>query len=361
MPAAKPTRPSLSTLAAELGLSVASVSNAFNKPDRVSDQLRTRVLEAAERAGYPGPGPAARHLRRGRSDAVGVLITTELSVALGEPAAIAFLAGLARVCESADQNVLLLPAHHRASQEPRLDGIRNAVVDGFVVYSVPDEDPHLAAILARRAPVVIVDAPVDVPGTSWVGPDDRAATRELANFLHALGHRRVGVVTSRIGAGRLNGMAGRARWETSPYSVMRERIAGLAERFGADLPVQERAEQTRDSGAAALHDLLDREPDLTAVCCLSDVLALGALTAARERGLDVPGDLTVTGFDAIADARAKGLTTVSQPLTDKGRIAGELYLALDAGASPSRRLLPTTLEVRASSGPVRGRKPLEDR
>ena len=82
-----------------------------------------------------------------------------------------------------------------------------------------------------------------------------------------------------------------------------------------------------------------------------DVLALGALTAARERGLSVPRDLTITGYDDIPQAAVAGLTTVNQPLIDKGRIAGELYLSHRPGSPPRRRILPTRVQARATSGP----------
>ena len=81
-----------------------------------------------------------------------------------------------------------------------------------------------------------------------------------------------------------------------------------------------------------------------------DLLALGALRAAAERGLRVPQDLTITGYDDIPQAAAAGLTTVNQPHTDKGRIAGELYLSHRAGDPPRRRILPTHVSVRGSSG-----------
>jgi len=118
-----------------------------------------------------------------------------------------------------------------------------------------------------------------------------------------------------------------------------------------DLPIEERPDNTPEAGADALHALLDRRPDITAVCALMDRLALGALRAAGERGLSVPGDLTVTGYDDIPEAADAELTTLSQPLIDKGRIAGELYLSHRAGDPPRRRVLPTHVRARGSSGP----------
>src|SRR6185436_11332453 len=162
-------------------------------------------------------------------------------------------------------------------------------------------------------------------------------------------------VITGTGRGNYSGPAEGARILDEPSSVHRNRVLGLQDALAAigvnDLPVEERPENSATAGADALHALLNRRPDLTAVCALMDVLALGALTAARERGLSVPGDLTITGYDDIPQAAAAGLTTVNQPLLDKGRIAGELYLSHRPGSPPRRRILPTRVQARATSGP----------
>ncbi len=347
-------RPSLATVAAVLGVSTATVSNAFNRPDRVSAGVKARVLAEAERQGYAGPDPAARQLSRGRTDTLGLLFTDELSYAFRDPAAVAFLEGLTTSCQTAGLNLLLISAQ---TSGKATSAVGNAVVDGFVVYSVPDDDPHLKQILDRQLPTVVVDAPQEVGNADWVGPDDRAGSRALGEVLVALGHRRIGVITAGMGGMRYSGAAEGHRTLTAADSVHRNRIRGLQDALAAvgvtDLPVEERPGNTKAAGADALHTLLNRRPDLTAVCALMDIMALGALAAARERGLSVPEDLTITGYDDIPQAAAAGLTTVSQPLMDKGRIAGELYLSHRAGALPRRRVLPTYVQVRTTSGPPR--------
>ncbi len=351
MPRRVPHRPSLATVAERVGVSTATVSNSFNRPEKVSPEVLARVLAEAERQSYAGPDPAARQLSRGRTDTLGLLFTDELSVAFRDPAAIAFIEGLATSCQSAGLNMLLISTE---STGDRTTAVGNAVVDGFVVYSVPVNDPHLRRILDRQLPTVVVDSPPDLPGVDWVGPDDRAGARALGDVLIDLGHRRIGAITG-TGHGSYSGAAEGARIMNEPASVHRNRILGLRDALAAvgisDLPIEERPANTAQAGADALHALLDRRPDLTAVCALMDVLALGALTAARERGLSVPQDLTITGYDDIPQAAAAGLTTVSQPLIDKGRIAGELYLSHRPGTAARRRILPTHVQARSTSGP----------
>ena len=345
-------RPSLATVAEQVGVSTATVSNSFNRPEKVSADVRSRVLAEAERQGYAGPDPAARQLSTGRTDTLGLLFTGELAFAFRDPAAVAFIEGLAMSCQSAGLNMLLISTE---STGDRTSAVGNAVVDGFVVYSVPPDDPHLRRILDRQLPTVVVDSPPDLRGVDWVGPDDRAGARALGEVLTSLGHRRIGVIT---GTGRLR-YSGAAddRTNLGPPSVHRNRVLGLQDALAAvgvtDLPIEERPDNSMAAGADALHALLDRRPDLTAVCGLMDLLALGALEAARGRGLSVPRDLTITGYDDIPQAAVAGLTTVSQPLIDKGRIAGELYLSHRPGLPPRRRILPTHVQARASSGPPR--------
>ena len=352
--------PSLASLARALGVSTATISNVYNRPERVSEELRARVLAQAQKVGYTGPDPAARQLRRGRSDALGLIFTDELAFAFNDQASVGFLSGVADACADSGRNLLLMPAGPPRGAAP-ISAVNAASVDGVIVYSVPDDDPSLHAVLRRGLPTVVVDQPSAVPGADWVGLDDRAAARELAVHLAGLGHRRIGVITSRLGESRYNGPVTEARWRAARYAVQRERLHGLCDGFAefgitaTALPVEERFEASHAAGAAALDALLNRHPGLTAVCCLADVLALGALSAARRRGLHVPCRLSITGFDDIPEAARERLTTVHQPLAEKGRVAGEFLLRrLDqpqgGGHRTERRTLPTSLEVRSSTG-----------
>jgi DNA-binding LacI/PurR family transcriptional regulator len=272
----------------------------------------------------------------------------------------------------------MVPAATAGGPDPRV--VLRAAVDGFVAYSMPDDDPHVAAVLQRPVPTVVVDQPVDVSGVDWVGIDDHAGAAEIGSHLAGRGHRQVRVITWRLGPGRNDGPPGPARlnrvrvitWRLgpglddgpagrpvekgSPHAVQRARLDGFAAGLGdggvewADVPVEERFENSPAAGASAAAALLASDPGLTAIGCTSDVLALGVLGPARDRGLSVPDDLSVTGFDDVPDAVRAGLTTVHQPLLEKGRVAGRLLL--DEGDRPSARrvLLPAQLIVRSTTG-----------
>lgn len=352
----KTRRPAtLASLAAELGVSRTTVSNAYNRPDQLSPQLRRRVLDTARQLGYPGPDPVARSLRTRRAGAVGLLLTEGLSYAFRDPAAIGFLEGLTLECEEAEQGLLLVPASLETDLARTAASVHQAGVDGFVVYSVPDDDPHLAAVLERPLPTVVCDQP-RVDGVDHVGIDDSAAMLGMGRHLIDLGHRRIGVICMRLSREQHDGLADVARQRAAHYHVQRERLAGLAEAFGtvlvdwARVPVVERFHHTTVSGASAAAELLDLDPGLTALVCTSDVLGIGALQEVRRRGLRVPEDVSVTGFDGVPEADRAGLTTVRQPVLQKGSAAGRLLLSRAEAVRPRTIELPTDLVVRTSTG-----------
>ncbi|MEJ2856739.1 MULTISPECIES: LacI family DNA-binding transcriptional regulator [unclassified Saccharothrix] len=346
----------LASLAAELGVSRTTVSNAYNRPDQLSPELRRRVLETARRLGYPGPDPVARSLRTRKAGAVGLLLTENLSYAFRDPAAIGFLEGLALACEDAGTGLMLVPAN---PEREDVAAVHRAGVDGFVVYSVPDDDPHLAAVLERPVPTVVCDQP-DLDNVDRVGIDDHAAMNALARHLIALGHRRIGVVCMRLARDRNDGYVTQERQRSAHFHVQRARLAGIAEAFGevgvdwAHVPVVERFDHTIASGASAAAQVLDRDPQITALICTSDILALGALGEARKRGLNVPHDLTVTGFDGIREAEQAGLTTVRQPVLEKGRAAGKLLLDSAERSRPRSVTLSTELVLGSTAASPRG-------
>lgn len=351
MPRRDPQRPTLATIARALGVSTATVSYCYSRPEKVSDEVRSKVMAEARRQGYAGPDPAARQLSRGRTNTLGLLFTDQLSDAFADPAAIAFIQGLSASCQSAGLNLLLVSTE---SSGERSSAVDSAVVDGFVVYSVSADDPHLARILDRQLPTVVVDSPPDIKRVDWVGPDDYAGGHTLGELVTGLGHRHIGVITASP-VRHFSGPTDLATIARATATAPRKRILGFADALKVaglnDFPIEQRPLNTEEAGVDALHSILHRHPEITAVCAMMDLMALGALKAARQRGLTVPDDLTITGYDDIAEAAQAGLTTIHQPLTDKGRIAGDLYLSYRQDMHPRRRLLPLHLKVRQTSSP----------
>jgi DNA-binding LacI/PurR family transcriptional regulator len=353
-------RATLASLAAELKVSRTTVSNAYNRPDQLSADLRERVLETAKRLGYAGPDPVARSLRTRKSGAVGLVLTEPLNYSFSDPAAVSFVAGLAESCEEVGQGLLLVAVGPGRSVAEGSSAVLAAGVDGFVVYSVADDDPYLQVALERNLPLVVVDQPKGVPGTSGVCIDDRAAMRELADYVVGLGHQQIGLLTMRLGRDRIPGsvaVASPERLRSPHFHVQRERISGVRDAMAAagldpdSLTVVESYEHQPTSGGAAAAVATETNPRITALMCTADVLALSAMDYLRARGIYVPGLLTVTGFDGVPEALRRGLSTVSQPSLEKGRLAGKLVHTPPRSGLPVDEVLPTVLIRGRTAGP----------
>jgi DNA-binding LacI/PurR family transcriptional regulator len=350
-------RLTLLTLAQDLGVSRATVSNAYNRPDQLSPALRARILARAEELGFAGPDPMARGLRRGRVGAVGVLVDEGLSYAFSDPTTVLFLDGLARELQLDGLGLLL---HAAGEQDADLRAVRDAAVDAWVVQSLPDGHPAVAAVRTRDRPIVVLDQPA-LPDIPLVGIDDEAGARAAVGHLLGLGHRRLLVLTMPLQAGGREGVADVRRQQEATYAVMRRRLAGVAAAAAdAGVPwdevcVVESTANDPDTAARAVADLLTAPEAPTAVFAFSDQLALGVLRAARAAGLRVPGDLSVVGFDDSPPAGSADppLTSVRQPLRERGQAVGALVRALLRGeevSSPAVR--PVQLVLRGSTGPA---------
>ncbi len=353
----------LQTIADRLGVSRMTVSNAFSRPDQLSAALRHTILTTATELGYAGPDPAARALARGTTGAVGVLLTSSLQDAFDDEVATGFLGAVAGEVEPTGLAVTLLSATAVGEVIPA----RDVAMDGALVYSCAPELSALDWLERRGLPLVHADQE-PTAGVACVNVEDRAGARAAARHLVDLGHRRVAVMTAANGVA-LGELADPWADDRAVTYVSRERLRGSLEVLrDAGVPVVvHRQEHSDDEEAyAAAIGLLARPDRPTGILCFSDVIAHGVVRAAEELGLDVPGDLSVVGFDDSPLARRlrPQLTTVHQDVREKGRRAAvALRAAIEhhrAGsqAEPEHLLLPTTLVVRGSTGPPPARRPL---
>src|SRR3954468_19921774 len=191
--AAPPPTVTLADVAAHLGVSRTTVSNAYNRPDQLSPKLRDRVLAAATDLGYHGPDPMARGLRRGRTGSLGLVFDQSLTYAFTDPAGALFLQGMAAGLEEHGAALSLIP---RMPDGPAhsADLVRSALVDGYVVFCTTSDDERMRAVRARGLPFVLVESFGDA-ATAHVNIDDIAGAEAAARHLTALGHRRVAIVS----------------------------------------------------------------------------------------------------------------------------------------------------------------------
>lgn len=346
----------LQTIADALGVSRSTISNAYSRPDQLSPQLRSKIFETAERLGYPGPHPGARSLRSGKAGSVGVLLTADLSMAFTDPYAVEYLRGLAEVAERHETSLLLIPLPR--DEEAAIKAVRSAVVDAFFVYCVPAWYRALNVVKSRELPIVLGEDPEALGASAaFVGIDERAAAREIGRHIAGLGHRRVAIVAHWAIDGQ-TGTVQNVMPEDLRYYVTGERSKGIRDAFASagvsweEILLVNAAGNSRAEGTRAAAFALDRADRATAILATSDVLALGVLDALAVRGLRPGVDVSVTGFDDIPQAATAGLTTLRQPSVERGRIAGALLLDPPPDPEARHRILPTSLVVRATTGPV---------
>ncbi len=354
----KPAPPSsgritLREVARALGVSVATVSNAYNRPDQLSAALREQVLETARTLGYGGPDPLARSLRRGRTGVIGVVYDAPLEYAFADPAAAQFLGSVAQALQAASYNLLLLASPGDIQADPRVP-VQSASVDGLIVYSAAQNSDLLRAVLSRNLPTVLVDQDQH-PQAAGVGIDDAGGATLAAQHLLELGHTHIGVLCLELGLRQGGGRVTHERERQIVYHPTAERLRGYREAVAAGAPAHaqlsltEAGRNTIADGEARALELLQAEPQTTALLCMSDVLAHGALRAAHTLGWAVPQRLSVIGYDDAPGSADLNLTTVWQPTSEKGRRVGQAMLALLGGEAQADVRLPTRLIVRGST------------
>lgn len=309
------------------GVSRGTASNVFAHPELVGSELRARVEEAARSLGYSGPDPKARLLRAGKANAIGVVPFGPFSVAdaITIPLFRQILAGVGEVCDEVGASLSIFSgAHHQAA-----GGIRNALVDGFILTRTEDLDEVLTPRL-RELPFVVMDVSPQ-PGINVVQVDVRPACRAAARHLLQLGHRRFAIVSFlRADAPAVfhPPAKGRRPEEIAGMRIDQEKFAGYTEALAEaglavdDVPVL----QAYPPDPAAAAQMMDLAPDATAFLSMSDLQALGIVNEARRRGLSVPLDLSVIGFNDIPEATLSQprLTTVNSMAVERGRAAARI-------------------------------------
>ncbi|MFF0910730.1 LacI family DNA-binding transcriptional regulator [Microbacterium enclense] len=341
-------RATISDVAREAGVSLSTASVVFSGKTPTSEATRTRVLAAAQALGYTGPDPRAASLRRGRSGIVGVVFDQHLGTAFLDPVTTHMMDGLADGVSRLGAALLLLRDDGETVSEPSL---HTAPIDAAVLIGCsPRMRDSLAVVRARGIPVVVVEGDAG-EGIPRVLLDNREAQREAARHIAELGHRDVALVTLPADAERRRGWI--ADDAEVRVDVTADRLAGARDVF-PDAPALAAATSSIDEGAIAGRTLFaDPERRPTAVIAQSDLLAAGVIRAAEEAGLEVPRDVSVTGFDGVVvDGLAPHvLTTLVQPATAKGRAAGDAVAAMLEDGEPSGLDLVCTFRAGTTSAP----------
>ncbi|MEV4481007.1 LacI family DNA-binding transcriptional regulator [Micromonospora coxensis] len=330
-------RPTLEAVARRAGVSRATVSRVVNGSTTVAGPIQEAVRRAVAELGYV-PNLAARSLVTQRTDSVALVMPEEATRVFSDDQVFpGIIRGAAQELEAADKQLVLMLAGSPAGHARVERYTTGRHVDGVLFASLHGADPLPGKLARLGIPVVCSGRPLGGVAVPYVDVDHVGGVSGAVRHLITNGRRRIATI-----AGPQDMVAGIERLAGYRNTIAE---AGLPERVAY-------GDFTRESGARAMHQLLDEHPDLDAVFAASDLMAHAALRTLREAGRRVPQDVAVIGFDDIETAAYTDppLTTVRQPIVELGRALTRQLLRMTAGEAIDEALiLPTELVLRESA------------
>lgn len=328
-PSSPRKRATILDVAKEAGVAASTVSRAFTDPGRVNQVTRAHVLETAERLGY-APNPLARALESGRTETLALLVPD-----ITNPYFAGVIKGAERAAARSGRTLVLGDTQESVSLEEELVHRLGPAVDGFVISASRLPDTELQRVAELNDLVLLNRA---IPGITGVVADYASGTRQIIDHLASHGH------TSAVFlAGPPESWSGSRRW--AGLRAAAETAGMTVKRLGPYAP-------TLEAGPAAADAVITS--GTTAAICHNDMLALGVMRRLLERGVEVPNDVSIVGFDNIfgADLCTPTLTTLAEHTQDAGERAVEtlIHLGLQRTRTVQSWQLPTHLVVRASTG-----------
>ncbi len=334
------SQPTLDEVARVAGVSRATASRAINGASRVSAAARARVDDAVRTLGYV-PNPAARSLVTRRTESVAVLVPEPDERVFSDPFFAGTLRGVNRVLASRDLQLVLLLASPGAHGSQTLRYLSHRHVDGAVVVSHHKSDGLADRLAGIGLPCVFVGRPWNgADRVTYVDVDNVAGERDATRLLIERGRSRIGNIAG-----------------PADMTAAVDRLQGWREAMAAaKLPTDSVAvgDFTEAGGEQAARKLLTRHPDLDGLVVASDLMAAGALRVLAERGVRVPEDIAVVGYDdlGVAERTAPPLTTIRQPIVEMAERATRLLLEQLDGSGPAgtvRVIIPPVLVPRDSA------------
>lgn len=331
-------------LAKAAGVSITTVSRALNGYSDVSEKTRRRIKKLAEEMGYR-PNAQAQSLVLKKTNTIGVIMSEIKRSNAKDAIAFEVLCGINDRASELDYDILLFSTNpKKQSKKSYSDLCKERNVDGAILQGLRTNDPYLKEVVEQsQFPCVLIDIPVEGEWVGHVTTDNVNGTRQAIQHLVQLGHRKIALI---------NGYdeATVSKDRRSGY-ILALQEAGLE--FDSSIVYDGRFSE--EGGSIAMSHILEHHPDVTAVFCASDLMALGALQALEARGLKAPDAMSVVGFDniTIAEYCSPSLTTVSQDRYELGYQAAQLLIEMLEGRKVSHKVvLNNQLIVRGSSGPA---------
>lgn len=332
-------RPKIKDIAERLGVSAATVSRALSDSGLVAEPTLSRIREVARELNYR-PNVSARNLRTQKAMAVLMVVRD-----VGNPFYLEILKGVEATARAAGYSVLMGNTENDSDREVEyFDMLSDGHADGMILMTgkLPGREGFLASV--ADAPIVVALEEIENAGFPHVLIDNEGAARNAVQHLIGLGHRRIAHISGPV-----------------PEIMSVHRRDGYRKAMAAaGLPIPDGYEQTGDyllhTGRRLCQTLFELPEPPTAIFVANDEMAFGVIHELRRLSLDVPGDVSVVGFDDLflSEAFYPPLTTVSQPRTEIGRQAMTMLLdMLSGGLAPRRPVtMATTLKIRGTTGPA---------
>lgn len=333
----------LKALANHLGLTVSTVSRALNDYSDISPATRKRVKEAADALGYRA-NQNARRLSKGTSETICYLMPRQVG-AIAQPFVAQLLAGLGEALNERNWDLLVSQADASVGDIASIERlVRSGRIAGLVISRPLKNDPRVKLMQDLGCPFVVHGRTASSDTYAWYDVDGEDAFVTAVNHLVGLGHRRIGFIGAPL-----------------QYQFAQERLDGYSRALqhnglAADPNLIQIAEFNDEGGMAAAGVLLDLPNPPTAMVCVTDMMALGALEGLHARGL-IPGhDISIIGYDGLHFGKHANppLTTMAQPQAHAGRRLGDMLLSIIDGADPIKfqELQRAHLVRRKTDGPA---------
>lgn len=332
----------LQDVAKRAGVSTATVSKVLSNTPYFTDETRDKVLLAVEELGYV-PNLAARALSSGKTHIIAVVFPYIYDAIFQDPLVMQILEGIEAECTPQGYNLLLSTPRLSKGKKHRQYNqlIQSRYFDGLIAIDNVPKAPAIEPVLDKNIPAVAIGYN---PAPYWVRTDDYSGGQQLMGHITNLGHRRIGIITVRE---NLN-------------LAVDQRMAGMQAVLAAtDIAVEScpvaYSDYSSQGGAKAAKELLENHPDLTAIMCMNDRMAMGATQQVQQMGRRVPADISITGYDNIVMSAifTPPLTTIDQHAAQIGHTAVRMLIDLLRGYQPTCAVLPTHLIVRGSTAAPR--------
>ncbi|WP_026692754.1 LacI family DNA-binding transcriptional regulator [Peribacillus kribbensis] len=328
-------------IAKAAGVSVTTVSRALNGYSDVNEKTRKKISDIARELNY-SPNTLARGLVMKRSKSIGIIVSGLTEASRKDNFTLEVLSGVNDVISERDYDLVLFSTTTTKQREKTYSQLcRERRVDGAILHGIKMDDPYLKEVIDSDIPCVLIDIPIETETVGYVSTDNALGAKKAVQFLIDQGHTNIAMMNGHDRA-----------------YVSIKRLEGYAEALSeAGLPLKKDwivdggfSEEKAQEEAVKL---LTQHPDISAIFCASDLMALGVMKAAKELDIDIPTELSVMGYDDIllASYTHPALTTVAQNIYQLGYQSANLLIDMLEEKTQSRAcILDTEIAIRETTG-----------